>query len=102
VRRLIQIRDGEAQAQELWLAFLRKHAYYGVGMKANVWEFSGIEVGKDMDAQMEKMRGELETTLGDFAFKRNGETGKKAMEVINRENSRAATGGNAPMIKRVP
>ena len=42
MRRLIQIRDGEAQAQELWLAFLRKHAYYGVGMKANVWEFSGI------------------------------------------------------------
>lgn len=42
VRRLIQIRDGEAQAQELWLAFLRKHAYYGVGMKANVWEFSSV------------------------------------------------------------
>lgn len=42
VRRLIQIRDGEAQAQELWLAFLRKYAYYGVGMKANVWEFAGV------------------------------------------------------------
>ncbi|KAH7321878.1 ribosomal protein S10 domain-containing protein [Rhexocercosporidium sp. MPI-PUGE-AT-0058] len=102
VRRLIQIRDGEAQAQELWLAFLRKHAYYGVGMKANVWEFAGVEVGKDMDAQMEKMRDELESTLGDFAFKKNGETGKKVMEVINRENFRAATGGNAPMIKKTP
>ncbi|KAH9221880.1 ribosomal protein S10 domain-containing protein [Leptodontidium sp. 2 PMI_412] len=102
VRRLIQIRDGEAQAQELWLAFLRKHAFYGIGMKANVWEFAGVEVGKDMDAQMEKMRDELETTLGDFAFKRNGETGKNAMEVINRENFRAATGGNAPMIKKTP
>ncbi|KAK0099676.1 mitochondrial 37S ribosomal protein rsm10 [Cadophora gregata] len=102
LRRLIQIRDGEAEAQELWLAFLRKHAYYGVGMKANVWEFSSIDVGKDMDAQMEKMRGELESTLGDFAFRKNGETGKKAIEVINRENFRAATGGNAPMLKRIP
>lgn len=55
-----------------------------------------------MDAQVEQMRGELEKTLGDFAFKRNGETGKKAIEVINRENFRAATGGNAPMVQRIP
>lgn len=39
---MIQIRDGEASAQEVWLAFLRKYAYYGVGMKANVWEFAGV------------------------------------------------------------
>ncbi|KAL2068326.1 hypothetical protein VTL71DRAFT_16424 [Oculimacula yallundae] len=102
VRRLIQIRDGEAQAQELWLAFLRKHAFYGVGMKANVWEFAGVEVGKDMDAQVEKMRGELEETLGDFAFKRNGETGKKFIDVLNRENSRASSGGSVPMGQKLP
>ncbi|CZT46417.1 related to ribosomal protein S10 [Rhynchosporium secalis] len=97
VRRLIQIRDGEAQAQELWLAFLRKYAFYGVGMKANVWEFAGVQVGKDMDAQVEKMRDELEETLGDFAFKRNGETGKKVIDVLNREASRASSGGKVPM-----
>ncbi|KAK6584328.1 hypothetical protein PZA11_002552 [Diplocarpon coronariae] len=102
VRRLIQIRDGEAEAQELWLAFLRKHAYYGIGMKANVWEFAGVGVGKDMDAQVESLRGELERTLGDFAFKKNSETSKKPIEVINRENFRAATGGNAPMTQRIP
>lgn len=38
VRRLIQIKDGHAEAVQAWLAFLRKHAFYGVGMKANVWE----------------------------------------------------------------
>lgn len=43
-RRLIQIRDGHPEAIQVWLAFLRKHAFYGVGMKANVWEFS--ELGK--------------------------------------------------------
>lgn len=40
VRRLIQIRDGHPETVQLWLAFLQKHAYYGLGMKANVWEFS--------------------------------------------------------------
>lgn len=38
LRRLIQIQDGHPETVEIWLAFLRKHAYYGVGMKANVWQ----------------------------------------------------------------
>lgn len=38
MRRLIQIQDGHPETVEIWLAFIRKHAYYGVGMKANVWE----------------------------------------------------------------
>lgn len=42
VRRLIQIRDGHPESVQIWLAFLRKHAYYGIGMKANVWEFSNL------------------------------------------------------------
>lgn len=42
LRRLIQIRDGHPDTVGVWLAFLQKHAYYGVGMKANVWEFSKL------------------------------------------------------------
>ena len=42
LRRLIQIRDGHPETVELWLAFLRKHAYYGVGMKANIWQFEEL------------------------------------------------------------
>ncbi|KAL8971186.1 MAG: hypothetical protein Q9183_001169 [Haloplaca sp. 2 TL-2023] len=38
LRRLIQIQDGHPETVEMWLAFLRKHAYYGIGMKANVWQ----------------------------------------------------------------
>ncbi len=38
MRRLIQIQDADPEVVEIWLAFLRKHAYYGVGMKANIWE----------------------------------------------------------------
>jgi len=41
-RRLIQIRDGHIDSVQIWLAFLRKHQYPGVGMKANVWEYSKL------------------------------------------------------------
>lgn len=44
MRRLIQIKDGEPETQEIWLAFLRKHAYYGIGMKANVWEWAKLSM----------------------------------------------------------
>lgn len=36
-KRLIQIQDGHPESVELWLAFLRQHQYYGVGMKANIF-----------------------------------------------------------------
>lgn len=41
-RRLIQIRDGHPETVQIWLAFLQKHQEAGVGMKANMWEFSGL------------------------------------------------------------
>ncbi|AEO69004.1 uncharacterized protein THITE_2155551 [Thermothielavioides terrestris NRRL 8126] len=61
LRRLIQIRDGHPETVQIWLAFLQKHAYYGIGMKANVWEFSKLGVGKEMD----KMAEETEKLLED-------------------------------------
>lgn len=42
LRRLVQIKDGNSQAVQAWLAFVRKHAFYGVGMKANFWEHESI------------------------------------------------------------
>jgi ribosomal protein S10 len=42
LRRLIQIKDGHPETVELWLAFLRKHSYYGIGMKANIWEYTEL------------------------------------------------------------
>ena len=43
--RVIQIQDGHPQTVELWLAFIRKHAFYGVGMKANI--FALEEIGNE-------------------------------------------------------
>ncbi len=42
LRRLIQIKDGHPETVQIWLAFLRKHAYYGIGMKANVWSYDKL------------------------------------------------------------
>lgn len=39
VRRLIQIKDGHPDTVDLWLSYLRKHAFHGIGMKANVYTF---------------------------------------------------------------
>ena len=55
VRRLVQIQDGHPETVALWLAYIQKNRYYGVGMKANVFEHGGLEVGKDMDAEAKKI-----------------------------------------------
>lgn len=43
-RRLVQIQDGERDTVQLWLAYLEKRAYHGVGMKANTWEYEGLDL----------------------------------------------------------
>lgn len=42
LRRLVQIKDGNIDVVQIWLAFLRRHAYHGVGMKANIWEYASL------------------------------------------------------------
>jgi len=81
IRRLIQIQDGHPDVVKTWLAFLQKHAYYGIGMKANVWEFEGLDVGKNMDAAFEGdgMEGRM-----------NQKTLKKVEELLGSEGFRKA------------
>lgn len=63
LRRLIQIKDGHPETVQIWLAFLQKHAYYGIGMKANVWEFS--KAGKLTCCFWCCVFGEMANWLGD-------------------------------------
>lgn len=98
LRRLIQIKDGDSEVVRLWLGFLRKHAYYGVGMKANVYEFASLDVIKDMDAAVEQNRPEIEPLLGQYVFKEGSQFGEKIIEIANQENRWQASGGSAPMI----
>lgn len=103
VRRLIQIKDGNPETVGIWLAFLRKHAYYGIGMKANVWEFSKLDVGKNMDLAMDQMKDILDGAWKQIGVERGrGLNAEKIMEIVNKENYLAATTGNAPMIRPTP
>ena len=51
-----------------------------------------------MDRQMEEMRGQVESTLDLYAVKK-GSVEDKVLELINREDFKAASGGTAPMIR---
>ncbi|EHL01677.1 putative 30S ribosomal protein S10, mitochondrial [Glarea lozoyensis 74030] len=87
--------DGNPETVEIWLAFIRKHAYYGIGMKANVFEFEALNVGKNMDIEMEKMKDTVDKTWDQVGVaKGNKLTADQIMELVNRENFRAATHGS--------
>ncbi|RQM06454.1 hypothetical protein DH86_00002300, partial [Scytalidium sp. 3C] len=98
LRRLIQIKDGHPETVQIWLAFLRKHAYYGIGMKANVWEYNKLGVGKTMDVDLEKIKDTIEPQLMHFGRKKTEGTAEKVLELMNTESFRATTGGRSPMI----
>ncbi|KAK5134891.1 hypothetical protein LTR08_005981 [Meristemomyces frigidus] len=63
VRRRIEIRGGHPEVVGAWLAFLRKRQYYGLGMKAHVFEFGGVGVAGDLDGEAERIREGLGETL---------------------------------------
>ncbi|MCJ1263382.1 mitochondrial 37S ribosomal protein rsm10 [Lobaria immixta] len=93
LRRLIQIQDGNPETVEIWLAFLRKHAYYGIGMKANVWGYEKLGVGKTMDDSLENTKQVLERKWAHFGRRRNLETSEKVYEMMSKENFRHTSDG---------
>jgi len=92
-RRLIQIRDGHPETVELWLAFLKKHAYYGIGMKANLWEYSKLGLGKSMDVSFENLKSMMEPKWAHFGCEKSSKTSNKVMELMNAEKFRLAASG---------
>ena len=98
LRRLIQIKDGHPETVSIWLAFLRKYHYYGVGMKANVWEFSGLEVGKDLDAEAERIQERLGDKLELFGRREDLVKDEQALgKMVNDQPFKAAWGAYAAM-----
>ncbi|KZF21208.1 ribosomal protein S10 [Xylona heveae TC161] len=92
LRRLIQIQDGHPETVELWLAFLRQHAYYGVGMKANVWEHEKLGSAR---SQSELPDPVPESKWAHFGRKKSRETSEKVLEIMNREGYKKAAEGNS-------
>ncbi|KAL8873434.1 MAG: hypothetical protein Q9174_001109 [Haloplaca sp. 1 TL-2023] len=95
LRRLIQIQDGHPETVEAWLAFLRKHAYYGIGMKANVWQHEHLGVGKTMDVTLENLKHNMEPRWTHFGRGRSLETSEKLYEIMNDDAFRRTS--DAPM-----
>lgn len=107
LRRLIQIKDGHPQVVQAWLAFLRKHAFYGVGMKANVWEheslgtvilivamspsrklltnISNLGVAQSMDAALPEIEKSLESDLAQFGQRADARVGSSMFDRLDRE-----------------
>ncbi|TPX09819.1 uncharacterized protein E0L32_009010 [Thyridium curvatum] len=85
LRRLIQIRDGNPETVQIWLAFLQKHAYPGVGMKANMWEFSKLDVGKLMDEGAKDAAGVIEPKWAHLGESKTIGTVEKVEELLTKE-----------------
>jgi ribosomal protein S10 len=82
-KRLITVMDGDKATVEAWLAFVRKWQFYGVGMKANVWEYEGLDVSKKMDATYEKEISEgLGQQLGMFGWNTKVEGDKASVQKL--------------------
>jgi small subunit ribosomal protein S10 len=56
-----------------WLAFLQKHQYYGVGMKANIWEYESLEAATNVGVEIKE---------GDFTGRREEPMLKKVEEIL--------------------
>ncbi|KAI4868929.1 30S ribosomal protein S10, mitochondrial [Hypoxylon rubiginosum] len=87
-RRLIQIRDGHPESVQIWLAYLQKHAYYGIGMKANVWDFGSVDVGKKMDAEAKSLQEIVEQKMEYFGRDKTPGTVEKVKELLASERFR--------------
>lgn len=84
MRRLIQIQDGHPDVVKAWLAFLAKHQYYGVGMKANVWEYESLDSALGVGHEVKE---------GDYEGRREREMLEKVSEILQGESYQSAMKG---------
>ncbi|KAI0476982.1 37S ribosomal protein S10, mitochondrial [Xylaria cf. heliscus] len=87
-RRLIQIRDGHPETVQVWLAFLQKHAYYGIGMKANMWEYAALDTGKQMDSELASMQKSIDEKMQLLGQSKVLGTVEKVKELLESERFR--------------
>lgn len=96
-KRLLTIYDSDKTAVEAWLAFVRKWQFYGVGMKANVWEFEAPEVAKNMDKEyQDEISKDLNQKLSLFGWKKSVGEKENVSEMLHWQN-RLRNGPGSPM-----
>ncbi|POS81434.1 30S ribosomal protein S10 [Diaporthe helianthi] len=91
-RRLIQIRDGHPETVQIWLAFLQKHQQAGVGMKANIWEFSNLDVAKELDKAYEEAKPLIKEKFKLLGQSKEIATIEKVDELLTSERYKLAGG----------
>ncbi|KAH9903713.1 37S ribosomal protein S10, mitochondrial [Xylariomycetidae sp. FL2044] len=91
-RRLIQIRDGHPETVQIWLAYLQKHAYYGIGMKANMWDYGKLGNGEQMDAEIKLMRDTVDSKMELLGRDQTLGTVEKVKELLASERFRHIPG----------
>lgn len=84
MRRLIQIQDGHPDVVKAWLAFLQKHQYHGVGMKANIWEYESLDAAT---------RAGYEIKGGEHGRRREGSVLQRVDEVLQSKGFKEAMKG---------
>lgn len=85
LRRLIQIQDGHPDVVKAWLAFLQKHQFHGVGMKANIWEYESLESVLNVGAEIKP---------GDYSGRREKAMLDKVNEILARKGFKEAMEGH--------
>ncbi|KAF1851120.1 30S ribosomal protein-like protein S10 [Cucurbitaria berberidis CBS 394.84] len=93
MRRLIQIQDGHPDVVKAWLAFLQKHQYHGVGMKANIWEYESLDAAT---------RAGYELKEGDHTRRREGSVLQKVDEILGSKGFKEAMKGHKNEVESRP
>jgi len=88
MKRLITIYDGEASVVETWLAFIRKWQFYGVGLKANVWQWEGLDVAGKMDKDFKSLEQDLDDKLRLFGFNQSAAEKNNLLNIMDRQKHR--------------
>ncbi|PYI26837.1 ribosomal protein [Aspergillus indologenus CBS 114.80] len=86
LRRLIQVKDGNPQTVQAWLAFLRKYAFHGVGMKANMWEYDSLDVVENLDRAGPEIEKSLEGLLSQFGQRQDTKSDDSLVDLLNKDH----------------
>ncbi|KAJ4516611.1 mitochondrial 37S ribosomal protein rsm10 [Exophiala dermatitidis] len=101
MKRLVTVYDGQPEVVEIWLAFLRKWQFYGVGMKANVWQWEQVDVAGKMDRDFAALEKHLDEKLRLFGFNKSSADKNDLLRLMAKQGHRQVGVGNSLLAKRL-
>jgi ribosomal protein S10 len=89
-RRMIQIQDADPEVVQIWLGYLQKRQYHGVGLKANIWEHEEIGVGKKMEAESQELLKSMKADLERYGHRKEADVQKRVEEILAQDHYKRA------------